>query len=331
MTRTVRIGLALIACLAPMVVGCGGSSSGDGRTTLTVALDWTPNTNHAGVYLAKLHGYYAQAGIDVDIIEPDQNGAMAQLAAANADVGFSAAEQLLPARAQGARVTSIATVMRTNTSSLIMPADRAITRPRDLESHTYGGYGGELETALVKTLVACDGGDPSRVRFSEVGNVDYSVGFRRHQYDAVWVFDGWDTVRLRELQHMKVTTIAFRDELDCIPDWYTPILVARDDLLVDDPQLIRTFLAATARGYQDLAADPSSAADEITSTMSEADPELWRRSARFIAPFLTDTKGGWGYQEPGVWESFNTFLKQHRLATVADLAGSYTNEYLPES
>ena len=108
MTLHRRIALTVVGVCIALLSGCGGGASD--ATRLTVVLDWTPNTNHAGVYLAQLRGYYRDAGLDVDIVEPDQNGALAQVAVGNAQFGFSAAEQLLPARAQGAKITSVAAV-----------------------------------------------------------------------------------------------------------------------------------------------------------------------------------------------------------------------------
>ncbi len=320
--RALYTGLLLL-----MFAGCGSASTSG--TKITVVLDWTPNTNHLGVYDAKLKGYYADAGLDVEIIEPDQNGALAQLAAGNGDFGFSAAEQLIPARAQGTKISSIATVMRTNTSSLISPADRRITRPRDLVGKTYGGFGGELERALVQTLVRCDGADPSKVHFAEVGNVDYSVGFQKRHYDAVWVFDGWDTIRMRDLQKLPMNTIAFRNHLGCIPDWYTPIIVARDDMLQKDPAVVRAFLAATAKGYQDMRAEPSATAKLVADALSGTDPVLWQKSAVFMAPFLDDAHGRWGAQDPAIWRGFNAFLGTHRLPSLTDPDTAFTNAFLP--
>ena len=170
-------------------------------------MDWTPNTNHTGIYLAKQRGDYAQAGLDVEIIEPGQDGSIAPLAAGRAQFAVTYAEALLPARAQGTPIVSIATVLRTNTSSLMSPADRKITRPRDLAGKTYGTYGGPTEEPIVRALVACDGGDPDTVTFVDVGNADYGVGFRKRAYDAVWVFDGWDVIRLRDIAKTPITTI----------------------------------------------------------------------------------------------------------------------------
>ena len=147
MTRLARRAPLLVLLLVgALLTGCGGgSSSSDEPTRIVVALDWTPNTNHSGVYLARKEGLYADAGLDVEIVEPDPSGAIAQLAAGNADFAFSYAEQMIPARADGSRVVSIASVLRTNTSSLVAPADRGIRRPRDLEGKTYGTYGGAIE------------------------------------------------------------------------------------------------------------------------------------------------------------------------------------------
>lgn len=323
--------LALLLAGAFAVGGCADDKTSNAPTTkVTVVLDWTPNTNHSGLYLARAEGLYTKAGIELDIIEPDQSGAMAQVAAGNADFGYSVAEAVIPARANGSPVVSIATVMRTNASSLLAPADRGIHRPRDLEGKTYGTFGGEIERALIETLVRCDGGDPSKVKYIDVGNVDFSVGFDRGQYDFVWVFDGWDTIRMAELQGRDVTTVAFRDYTQCIPDWYTPVLVATDAMLAKQPDLVRRFLAATTEGYRRAAADPAAAAKAIKDGAPESDMALLDPSARFLAPFLTDSRGGWGFQDPEMWTRFNRFLADSGMVNLNDVGTAYTNEFVPD-
>ena len=324
--------ILVLITLALVLAGCGSGSDnpGAGRRSVTVVLDWTPNTNHSGVYLAKQKGLYDRAGLDVSIVEPDQAGGVAQLVAGNATFAFSYAEQVLPAREQGTPVVSIATVLTTNTSSLVSPADRGIRRPRDLAGKTYGTFGGAIEEPLVKELVRCDGGDPNAVKFVDVGNADYNVGFRKHEYDAVWVFDGWDVIRLRDIAKTAVTTIPFRDHLDCIPDWYTPVLVTTEKTLADDPGLVKAFLAATATGYEMAAADPAAAAAALIDAVPESDRDLVNASARFLAPFYLDAKGNWGHQNPAVWERFDAFLRRARILTKpSPVDSAFTNDDLP--
>jgi ABC-type nitrate/sulfonate/bicarbonate transport system substrate-binding protein len=320
--------VTLVTLILIALAGCGGSDSTTQK--ITVVLDWTPNTNHTGLYVAKQHGLYAKAGFDVDIVEPDQAGGVAQVAAGNAEFAFSYAEQVLPARAQGTPIVSIATVLRTNTSSLVSPTDRGITRPRDLTGRTYGTFGGPIEEPLIKALVACDGGDPRSVKFVDVGNADYNVGFRRKAYDAVWVFDGWDVIRLRDIARVPITTIAFRDHLDCIPDWYTPVIVTTETLLRERPDLVRAFLASTAEGYRTAIESPEIASNALMTAAPEGDRRLVEASARFLAPFYAISPATWGRQDPAVWERFDAFLRQAKIVTnAAPVADAFTNDYLP--
>ncbi len=329
--RPITIAILLVAATLVVLAlaGCGGSTSAAAQK-VTVVLDWTPNTNHTGVYLAKQQGTYATAGLDVDIVEPGQSEGLAQVAAGNAQFAFSYAEQVLPVRAQGTPVVSIATVLRTNTSSLMSPADRRITRPRDLAGKTYGTFGGPIEEPLIKALVACDGGDPTSVKFVDVGNADYNVGFRKKAYDAVWVFDGWDVIRLRDIVKTPITTIAFRDHLDCIPDWYTPVIVTSEKLLREQPDLVRAFLNATSEGYRTAITTPQAAADALMSAAPESDRSLVNASAQFLAPFFATTPGAWGHQDAAVWEGFDAFLRKSKIVTaVSPVANAFTNDYLP--
>lgn len=332
---TARRHLILAATLIAVALGasgCGdqGTDQSTSQRAVTVVLDWTPNTNHTGVYLARHDNAYTDAGLSVDIVEPDQAGGIAQVAAGNAQFAFSYAEQVLPARAQGTAVVSIAAVLRTNTTSLISPAGRRITRPRDLAGKTYGTYGGAIEEPLVRSLVACDGGDPDGVRFVEVGNADYNVGFRRNAYDAVWAFDGWDVIRLREVAKTPVTTIPLREHFDCIPDWYTPVIVTSEALLRDEPDVVRRFLAATAQGYRTAIASPQRAADALIAAAPESDRALVEASARFLAPFYATAPAQWGRQDPVVWERFDAFLRRTKIVTApADVASAFTNDFLP--
>src|SRR5690606_34650886 len=121
-------------------------------------------------------GYFAAAGLDVTIVEPGEASGLSLLAAGKADLAFSVAEALVPARAKGADVVSVAAVLRRNTSSLITLRESGIARPRDLAGKTYGSYGSALEEALVRRLVECDGGDPDAVTFAPLVSDDFRIG-----------------------------------------------------------------------------------------------------------------------------------------------------------
>ena len=331
-SRFLRMLTALLA-MGLVAVACGSDDGGgDGARKVTVVLDWTPNTNHSGFYLARAEGLYADAGLDVTIIEPDQSGGLPQVAAGNAQFAVTSAEVLLPARAEGADVVSVGAILAHNTSSLVMPADRGVSRAQDLENKTYGGFGGALERALVDTLVRCDGGDPSKVRYVEVGNVDYAVGFEQKAFDAVWVFDGWDVIRLRDLEGMELTTLPFYalGEASCLPDWYTPLVASSGELINDDPELVRAFMTATAKGYEKARTDPDAAATALLAAAPELDAELVTLSADYLASRYGDPGVAWGVQSGQNWSSFTEFLKRNDLLPAdVNAEDAYTNEFLP--
>lgn len=311
--------------------GAGGTAEGDTRD-VTLMLNWTPNAQHAGIYAAQQLGYYEDAGIHLTIVEPADTGVEPVVAQGDADFGIAQAESLLPARAAGVPVVSIATLLPHNDSSLMALADAGITRPRDLEGRTYGGYGGALETELVKRLVECDGGDPDAVDFVEVGNVDYLTGMQRGRFDFAWVFNGWDALAAEEVQGVDVTTIPFIDHLDCIPDWYTPLLATSDRVTRSRSADLKAFMAATARGYRTAMARPQAAADALLDAAPDLDRDLVERSARYLATRYADDPARWGRQEAEVWRSFSSFLVDAGLIDEPiDVPAAWTNAYLPKA
>ena len=307
----------------------GGGDESD-TTKVTVMLDWTPNTNHSGIYLAKERGWYRDAGLDVTIIEPGETGVDQVVAAGQAQFGISVAENVIPARAQGVPIVSIAAIVQHNTSSLISLKEDGITRPRDLAGRTYGGFGGPLETQLIKTLVNCDGGNAESVQFVEVGNVDYFVGMERNFYDFVWIFDAWDGIRAREVERIPVNTLPFIDYTQCLPDWYTPVIITNEKMISERADVVRRFMEVTSRGYQLAMSQPEEAARVLLQEAPELDPELVRGSAAYLSTRYVDSGRRWGLQDEAVWSRFAEFLRIAGLVDKSiDVNAAYTNEFLP--
>lgn len=342
MSRAQARGLACIA-VASLIAAAGACGGGDAAGTpqdgtdgagasraVTLVLDWTPNTNHGGIYAAEAAGLYDDAGIDLEIIQPGESGALQAVATGHADFGISVQESLVPAQVAGVPLVSIAAIVQHNTSSLLALADSGIAGPADLPGHRYGGFGGALEQALIGRLVECAGGDPAGVEHVNVGNSDFRVGLESGHFDVVWVFDGWDKLRL-EQAGVDVSTIAFADHLDCIPDWYTPLIVTSTDQIATDADLVADFVAATAAGYELAIAEPAAAADALLDAAPELDADLVRASAEYLADRYAADAPQWGYQRADVWMAFVAFLAEAGLIehTPDDVGALYTNEFLP--
>jgi ABC-type nitrate/sulfonate/bicarbonate transport system substrate-binding protein len=333
MTRRSLLVLVTSLGLALAGAACGGDDATEpgateAPTRATLMLNWTPNAHHLGVYVADRLGFYADAGIDLEIVEPATVGADAAVGTGDATFGISQAESLLPARAEGVPVVSIATIMPVNDSALMSLPEDGIREPGDLAGKTYGGFGGALETELIARLVACGGGDPASVRYVEVGNVDYVPGLDANRFDFVWIFSGWDALRATEVLDRDVNLLRFADHLDCIPNWYTPIFIANEETIERRPELVRSFLAATARGYRVAIEDPQRAAEVMLDAVPEMDEALLRAAADYHASrFAPDAP--FGTQDRATWDVFAGFLVDAGLlARAPEPEAVFTNAFL---
>ncbi len=336
--RPTAVTVSLTAA-ALLLAACGTATDSDeaaGSATvdlrpLTLMLNWTPNAHHVGIYAAQANGWYEDAGIDLRVVEPADAGVEQAVATGAADLGMAQAESLLPARAAGVPVVSVAAVLPVNDSSLFSLAQDGITAPRDLEGTRYGGFGGALETEIISALMRCDGADPSTVQFVTLGNIDYLAGMRADQFDSAWVFSGWDALRAAEVEGVQVTQIRFAEWLDCIPNWYTPLFLAAESTLQGDAALVEDFLDVTAAGYELAVEDPATAAGLLSAQVPELDADLVDASVSYYAPRFLPESGRWGEQEQEVWTAFADFLTGSGVATTpVSGADAFTNDYLPQ-
>lgn len=306
-----------------------GTDSADDLRPVTLMLNWTPNAHHAGIYYAQQHGLYEDAGIELDIIEPGADiGADAAVAEGQVQFGISQAESLLPARAAGMDLEAIATLLPVNDSVFMGLEGSGLSEdPASLAGLTYGGYGGALETEIMSQLTQCGGGNPDDVEFIEIGNVDYLAGLEQDRFDVAWVFGGWDALRAQS-ERDDVVLLPLWEHEDCIPNWYTPVIVGNSAVMAENPALAADFLEATSRGYEAVTEDPEAGAESLLAGAPELDEGLVHSAVAYYAPLFT-TQGAFGVMEEPVWQRFGEFLVEAgMLDDDSALDGAWTNEYL---
>lgn len=318
--------LAVAVALFLVLAGCGRSTP-EGEAAV-LSLDWVPNTNHTGFYVALDKGWYAEEGIDLEIQTPsDPSAALRQVGAGNTAFGVSFQEELTIARANEIPVVSLAAIIQHNTSAFAALADSGIETPADFEGRTYASYALPIERPILEGLMACDGADASTVEFVDVG-FDAFPALLAGRVDLAWIFLGWDGVQA-QLRGVELNTVPLYGS--CLPDYYTPIVIAGESTIAERPDLVRRFLAATRRGYEFAIANPAEAAEILLKYAPESDPELIRASQSFLSPRYQDDAPAWGVQDPAKWETFAAWMYDNGLLPErVDAAAAFTNEFLPE-
>ena len=317
--------LALIVALS----GCQlVRRSSAAPTRAVLSLDWVPNTNHSGFYVALEKGWYAEEGINLEIqIPSDPAAALKQVGAGNTDFGVSFQEEVTIARANDIPVVSIAAIIQHNTSAFAALASSGIDSAADFEGKTYASYGLPIERPILEGLMACEGADVDTVEFVDVG-FDAFPALLAGRVDLAWIFEGWDGVQA-QLKGVDLSLVRLYGS--CVPDYYTPVIIAGEATLKEKGDLTRRFLAATSRGYVYAAEHPEEAAEILLKHSPESDPELVRASQAWLSPRYQDDAPRWGEQKEATWVEFAQWLYERELLPKAiDATRAFTNDYLPK-
>jgi ABC-type nitrate/sulfonate/bicarbonate transport system substrate-binding protein len=323
---TCFIGLVLVLAAAPGAFARPAQEAREQQKAV-LALDWVPNTNHTGFYVALDKGWYAGEGIELEIQVPsDPSAALKQVAAGHTEFGVSFQEQLTIARASGIPVVSVAAIIQHNTSAFAALASSGIKTPADFTGRTYASYGLPIERPILEGLMGCHGAEAGTVEFVDVG-FDAFPALLAGRVDLAWIFLGWDGVQAR-LKGVELATVPLYG--DCLPDYYTPIVIAGESTLAKRGDLARRFLAATRRGYEYAIEHPEESAGILLKHSPESDPGLVRASQQWLSPRYRDDAPAWGVQDPEVWSTFAGWLHEKGLlAERIDTARAFTNEFLP--
>lgn len=331
-----------VAAAGLALAGCGGQGAGSGSATtsaasgsaadttkLTFVLDYTPNTNHTGIYAAIAKGYYAEEGLDVEVVQPPEDGADALVGAGKAQLGMS--YQDVMANYLGSDdplpVTAVAATIQHNTSGIISRQGDGITRPKGMEGKRYATWDQDVEKAIIKSVVTTDGGDFSKVQLIPASSSDEVTGLKANEFDCVWCYEAW-AVQNAKVQDFAYDYFSFRD-IDSVFDYYTPVIIANNDFLKDQPDVAKAFLRATKKGFEYAEQNADAAAQILVDAAPEVDPALAKMSQEFLADQYTAEASSWGVIDSERWAKFYAWMNENSLTPVKlDEAAGFTMDYL---
>jgi ABC-type nitrate/sulfonate/bicarbonate transport system substrate-binding protein len=298
-------------------------------TSVVLMLDWVPNTNHTGIFVAQDKGYFQENDLEVKIIQPGEVYAEQAVVGGGADFGVSFQEQVTLARADNVPIVSIAAIIQHNTSGFASRAPLNVQSPSDWEGLRYGSFGNPFEEPTLRVLMECDGGNFNELEIVETGFADPLALLKEEQTDLAWIFFAWQGVQA-ELQGIDIDIIMMEDWFQCIPDYYTPVLITSEETIKNRPEIVSAFLAAVSKGYTYAIDYPDEAASILLEAVPELDEELVRTSQAWISTRYQADASQWGEQQLNVWEDYSNWMaKREILSEPIDANAAFTNDYLP--
>ncbi|WP_217133626.1 ABC transporter substrate-binding protein [Leucobacter chinensis] len=341
---------AVAVLLAGAIAGCGSgagsaavqsgeagaSGASENGAKIRFALDWTPNTNHTGLYVALERGYFADAGLDVEVLPFNNINPEVLVDAGQAEFGISHQDTASMAIAAGAGLISVLAVEQTWASEVAVLADRDdIESPADLDGLVFGGFDNPSETATMRGVVQAAGG---------TGEFE-TVVLATNAYEALYSgavdftvpYVAWQGIEAAR-RGIELKTFAYTDF--GFPDSYQVVTIGQRDWLDAHPDEARAFVQALARGYEESIADPEGAATMLHDANAGllTDLDLLVESQRMLAErFMLDDAGEFGGQTEQHWRELGVFLFEAGLLTDRDgkplpaepsWQDFFTNDYL---
>lgn len=327
-----RFSYLLLVVLALFITACGqqpapntAQSSAEPTPALeelVIALDWVPNTNHTGLYVALEQGFFAKHGFDAKIVQPSEDSSSKIVAAGRADLGIYFQPNMVKRLKKGEPITAVAAIAQQNTAGILAPASLGATSPKDLHGMRYSTWEDPVDDAVVASLV----GTPLNPVPGET--TDAATAFKLNQFDFILAYYGWDGINAK-LKGLDTSFFYLKDS-DPVFNYYSPVIIANSNELVAHPEKYKKALAAIKEGYIFAAKNPKQGADMLLKHAPETNKELVYASQEYLSPYYLDEQGDWGRFDYERWNRFFAWVHEQGLVDepFAPQAG-VTNDYLP--
>jgi ABC-type nitrate/sulfonate/bicarbonate transport system substrate-binding protein len=341
--RYLTAGVSAVAVAALLTACAGGDAApeaSDGTTdeltTVRFALDWTPNTNHTGLYTAIERGYFEEAGIEVEILPYNSTSPDTLIDSGAAEFGIGFQDGSTFSMAAGADIQSVLAVVQTWATAIGVRADNdAIQSPADLDGLTYAGFGAPAEVPTLSQIIQNDGG---------TGEFE-SVVLGTSAYEALYSGDVDFTVPFETWEGIEAdlhgTPMKFFHYTDYgFPDNYAVIVLGNKTWMAENPEVATAFVQALAHGYEDAVEDPAGTSEILMSLNDDVltEEELVVTSQEMLSSdYMLDENGEFGVQTEEQWAELGEFFLDaglladengDPLTEALDWSTFFTNEYL---
>ena len=305
-TAVIALALALL-----LVISCDSEPE---TASVKLALDWYPNANHLGLYIAQQKGYFEEENLDVTMYTPsDPSTVLQTVGAGQDDFGMSYQPDVLLARNEGVPVVSILGVVQHPLNSLMTLQSSGITRPAQLAGKKVGYPGIPTNEPLLETMLKADG--LSGLEDIELVNIGWNISESLIGEKVDGVVGAYWTHESINMENIGYPVNVMRMEEWGVPDYYELVLVTSEDYLSENEDVAERFVRAIKRGYEEAIGDAQAGVDVLVAeNEGEIDESIDRPGADLLVPmWQLPSGGGFGTQEPARWNSFVQWMKDNGM------------------
>ncbi len=282
---------------------------------LKLALDWTPNANHTGFFVAKEKGFYSEKNIYLWIIDPESDNYKTtpakKVELGLADFALCPTESLISyqTKAISFPLVGISCIFKKDLSAISVLKSSGIKSPKDLDHKTYASYQARYEDGIVKAMVMNDGGEGAlKISYPDkLGIWDRLVD---GDADATWIFVNWEAIQAQtegiELENFKL------DDYN-IPYSYSPVIAADGNKINQNKSIIKDFLEATKKGFYYSKQNPQEAAEILSRHVPDNDKNIDLEKAIKLSSEALGDEYDWGQIDISKVEVFLDWLKDQGL------------------
>lgn len=326
--------VVLILALLIAMTACGKedtkeSTEEKGNEKITFVLDWTPNTNHTGLYVALEKGYFEEAGLEVEVVQPPEDGAEILVGSEKAQFGVSVQDSMMPGLVgdDALPIEAVAAVVQHNTSGIISRKGEGMDTPKGMEGKKYATWDLDLEKATIKNVVEKDGGDFSKVELIPSTVTDEVSALESKSVDAIWVYYGWGGIAC-EVAGLDTDYFAFAD-INEVFDFYTPVIIGNTNWMKENEESTKGFVGALKKGYEFAIENPEEAGEILLKAAPELDKDLVLKSQEYLSKEYQADASEWGVIDPDRWNAFYNWVNEEGLTEIElEENVGFTNDYL---
>jgi len=283
--------------------------------TLKIALDWTPNINHIGFYVAKEKGFYNDLGIHLEIIDTSVDNYKVtpakKVELGVVDLALCPTESIMSYRRKSDPfpLIAIAALLQYDLSAIAVKNETNIMSPKDLDGKTYSSYQARYEDGIVKAMVENAGGQ-GHLNIIYPEKLGIWENLISGKSDATWVFLNWEGIEAEQkgydLKYFKLSDYG-------IPYSYSPVIVANELNVEAHHDTYRNFLEATKQGYLYCQDHQPEAAQLLSRHVPQQDKHIdLKKALAYTAPHFGN-KFIWGKMVPKRVTEFLDWLEQKGL------------------